>query len=512
MSSNIFLTSYGGVNRIGGNVFLIEDGSSKIFLDFGQDFGKYKLYYDFPLNTPKTTQELLITGILPSISSHEGRQFFEYCEIEKGEDKNRGWTIIENQPKEHFSVIISHAHLDHIGHSIFLPSSVPIYLSTFSKISFLTFFLSHIFISKRSSLIDKLAISYESKERIKSLERLEFDVFRNNYTIFRNNIPFKAYDMLVEPYAVDHSIPGAFGFLIRTGNHMIAYSGDFRMHGIVKDFSSKFIEKLSSERLDYFLCEGTNLGLNPIRSEEEVVFSTESVLKKFFDHGGEHALVILSQTNIDRISEMYGIARRLGLNFYISGAIFLLLYYILTSELKERIKSPLPAIVKDSRIDRKVQEFWPGSSEVSSFGVLANDSQKLIKLVEKLSLNLADENDFSTVPTKSLILLNSLSPIFSKRFVKNSLFIVSTTEHEDEEEMYDLNRFVNQAMLLGIPLLRIHSSGHISVIELIEIIKRVKPKNLIPIHTLYPNFFKSYFERILDINVILPKEGYPIKL
>ncbi|MEM3385122.1 MAG: hypothetical protein QW134_04070 [Nitrososphaeria archaeon] len=512
MSSNVYLTPYGGVNRIGGNTFLIEDCSSKFFLDFGLDFGKYRLYYDFPLNMPKTTKELLATGILPNIVSHEGRPFFEYCDLEKSDSSGKRWAIIEKQPKENFSVIISHAHLDHIGNSIFLPSSVPIYLSTFSKISFLTNFLTHIFIGKSGSLFDKLAISYYSKERIKNLERPGFDAFRNKYTIFRNNVQFKVYDTLVEPYAVDHSIPGAFGFIIRASNHTIAYTGDFRVHGSMKDFSSEFIGKLSGERLDYLLCEGTNLGLNPIRSEEEVVNSTESVLKKFFEHGGEHALVILSQTHIDRISEMYGIARRLGLNLYVSEAIFLLLYYILTSELKERLRSPLPPIVKDPKIDRIVQEVWPNSNEVSSLGVIVKERSKLIKLAEKLSLNFAFENDFSTVPTKSLILLNNLSSILGKRFMKNSLLVVSTTEHEDEEDLYDLNRFVNQAMLLGVPLLRIHSSGHIGVIELIEVIKRVRPKNLIPIHTLYPNFFKSYFERILDVKVILPTEGYPIKL
>lgn len=503
----MFLTPYGGVNRIGGNIFLIEDGSSKIFLDFGLDFGKYKSYYDFPLNVPRTTSELLTTGILPKIYSCAGKQIFEYCELERNSSKDKKWNIVEKQPNEPFSVIISHAHLDHIGNSIFLPSSVPICLSTFSKISFLTRF----FIGKGGTLNDKLAISYNAKEKIKSLERPEFEVFRNNYAIFRNNVPFKACDLLVEPYAVDHSIPGAFGFLVRTSDYAIAYSGDFRMHGVVKEFSTKFIEKLSNERLDYFLCEGTNLGLNPVRSEEEVVSSTELVLKKFFEHDGEHALVILSQTNIDRISEMYGIARRFGLNFYISDTIFLLIYYILSSELKERIKSPLPAIVKDPKIDRMVKEFWPGSNEVKSFGVIAKD-KKLIKLAEKLSINIADENDFSTVPPKSIILLHNLYSMLSKRFMKNSIFIVSTTEHEDEEDLYDLNRFVNQAMLLGIPLLRIHSSGHVNVVELIEAIKRVRPKNLIPIHTLYQNFFKSYFERILDINVILPVEAQPIKL
>jgi mRNA degradation ribonuclease J1/J2 len=81
--SKAFLTPYGGVNRIGGNIFLIEDSNSKVFLDFGLDFEKYRLYFDYPINTPKTTSELVTTGILPKIFSHNGKQFFQYCELEK---------------------------------------------------------------------------------------------------------------------------------------------------------------------------------------------------------------------------------------------------------------------------------------------------------------------------------------------------------------------------------------------------------------------------------------------
>ncbi len=507
--SKAFFTPYGGVNRIGGNIFLIEDSNSKVFLDFGLDFEKYRLYFDFPLNLPKTTSELIITGVLPKICSHEGKQFFQYCEVEKREEKRcKGWNVIETPPDEDFSVIISHSHLDHVANSIFLPSSVPIWLSTFSKLSFLTRYL----IKGGSTIYDKLALSTKIREKGYSIEKLEPEFFRNNYKIFRNNVPFKIQDILVEPYAVDHSIPGAFGFLLRTKDSSIAYTGDFRMHGVTEFFSKKFFEKLSKERVDYFICEGTNLGLNQVRDEREVESSIEQVLKKFFEHDGEHAIIILSQTNIDRISKMYGIARKMGLNFYVSDEIFLLIYYILSGELKERIISPLPAIVKDPILDKKARECWPGSNEVKSYGVLAGNDRELIMLAEKQSLNWVNENDFSKIPQKSMILLHSLPSMLQRRFSKNSLIIVSTTEHENEEALYDLERFINQAMLVGIPLVRAHSSGHASVIELIEVIKTVKPRNLIPVHTQHQVFFKSYFEKLCGVNIIVPKEGQPITL
>jgi len=507
--SKAFLTPYGGVNRIGGNIFLIEDSNSKVFLDFGLDFEKYRLYFDYPINPPKTTSELVTTGILPKIFSHNGKQFFQYCELEKKGDKSgKEWDIIENPPDEDFSVIISHAHLDHIANSIFLPSSVPIWLSTFSKLSFLTRHL----VKRASTLYEKLALSPKIKERGYSIEKLELDLLRNKYQIFRNNVPFKVQDILVEPYAVDHSIPGAFGFLLRTKDSTIAYTGDFRMHGVAEFFSRKFFEKLSKERVDYFICEGTNLGLNQVKDEKEVESSIELVLKKFFDHEGEHAIIVLSQTNVDRISKMYGIARKMGLNFYVSDEIFLLIYYILSGELKDRIISPMPAIVRNHALEEKAREHWPGSNEVKSYGVLLGGERKLKGLAEKLSLNTADENDFSKIPPKTMILLHNLPTMLHRKFSKKSLIIVSTTEHENEESLYDLERFINQAMLIGIPLLRAHSSGHASVIDLIEVIKTVNPRNLIPVHTQHQDFFKSYFEKLCDINVIIPNEGQPITL
>src|SRR3990172_1259380 len=40
------LTFYGGVNEIGGNKILLEDGDKRLLLDFGFPFKKHKLYYE----------------------------------------------------------------------------------------------------------------------------------------------------------------------------------------------------------------------------------------------------------------------------------------------------------------------------------------------------------------------------------------------------------------------------------------------------------------------------------
>ena len=40
------LTFYGGVNEIGGNKILLEDGEKKLFLDFGFPFKRNKQFYE----------------------------------------------------------------------------------------------------------------------------------------------------------------------------------------------------------------------------------------------------------------------------------------------------------------------------------------------------------------------------------------------------------------------------------------------------------------------------------
>src|SRR5208282_2315442 len=37
---------YGGVDEIGGNKILVEDGSSKIFLDYGMSFSRHQKFFE----------------------------------------------------------------------------------------------------------------------------------------------------------------------------------------------------------------------------------------------------------------------------------------------------------------------------------------------------------------------------------------------------------------------------------------------------------------------------------
>jgi ribonuclease J len=89
-------------------------------------------------------------------------------------------------------------------------------------------------------------------------------------------------DVDVEFVAVDHDVPGATGFLVRTPDLTIAYTGDHRWHGLHPELTERFAEAARGVRV--LLQEAVALGwdppadearggvaFDPERSEEDVI-------------------------------------------------------------------------------------------------------------------------------------------------------------------------------------------------------------------------------------------------
>jgi ribonuclease J len=90
-----------------------------------------------------------------------------------------------------------------------------------------------------------------------------------------------------------------------------------------------------------------------------------------------------------------------------------------------------------------------------------------------------------------------------------SCYIRSVTEPIDEEDMIDLKRVEEWLNMFGLfPYEKIHASGHLSGIDLKQMIQEINPKYLIPIHTEKPELFKDIVGA--DTEVIIPNYGVPI--
>jgi len=94
---------------------------------------------------------------------------------------------------------------------------------------------------------------------------------QRNFKTFRTGDKIKVKDIEVEPIHIDHSIPGAYGFLVHTAG-TIVYSGDLRLYGLRKDMTEDFIEAARAARPIVMMLEGTNIDNRMGSLTEEQVF------------------------------------------------------------------------------------------------------------------------------------------------------------------------------------------------------------------------------------------------
>ena len=166
------LTFYGGVDEIGGNKIFLQDRETRVFLDIGMSFAMKKQFYSPPFLSPKSERSLQELGILPKL---EGVYKFN------------------DEPPAVDAVIISHGHLDHSAYLSFIKREIPIYCGETTR-----------------TILNALSEIRRSD--------LEFSVADLKFKTFRTGKKIKIDSVEIEPFHVDHSIPGAYGFVIHTSN------------------------------------------------------------------------------------------------------------------------------------------------------------------------------------------------------------------------------------------------------------------------------------------------------
>jgi ribonuclease J len=227
------LTFYGGVNEVGGNKILLEDGETRVLLDFGMSFTLRNQYYSFPFLSPKNERELLELGILPKI-----RGAYEFEHSEPNID----------------AVFLSHSHMDHSAYISFLKRGIPIYcgetaytiLDAYSKVSF---------------------------------SGLEFNLVGLKFHTFRTGDKIKLGSLEIEPLHVDHSVPGSYGFIIHSSSGTVIYTGDFRKHGPRSDLTEDFVNKSAEAEPNVVISESTNMMNVEVSSEHEVVSKLYEIVR-----------------------------------------------------------------------------------------------------------------------------------------------------------------------------------------------------------------------------------------
>lgn len=317
---------------------------------------------------------------------------------------------------------------------------------------------------------------------------------RLKFSNFRDGMEVKADRLKIIPYSVDHSVPGAYGFIIESSSARVAYTGDFRFHGPAQILSENFKDKLREESLDVLIVEGTNMNVGRIDSEEKVERDAHELIEKSFQLGNKLAVIEVKSSDIDRINAFVRVAKSLDSIVIITTRVAYILDKIVRSGLETRLMHGIPKLKDEVKLFVKSKPMgWEKE--------LLDRHEDMEVLDDKAIVN----------PKRRTILLDSgRFNVFDTTPPKGSLYIQSVSEHVSEEEEYDEERFINSLALHGLIVYRLHSSGHANPLDLIRFINEVKPKMLIPIHTEHPEAFYELFKD--DMKVVIPEKDLPIRV
>ncbi|MGQ9545227.1 MAG: MBL fold metallo-hydrolase, partial [Candidatus Bathycorpusculaceae bacterium] len=393
------ITFYGGVNEVGGNKILLNDRGTKVFLDFGMSFTMRRQFYSPPLLSPKSEKSLQALGILPKIDG-----------IYKFDEKS----------PEIDAVFISHGHMDHSAYLSFIKREIPVYCGETTKI-----------ILQAMGEMRRADLEF-------NVEDIKFNTFRTGDEIVVGDLEFL-------PIHVDHSVPGAYGFLIQTSSGVVVYTGDFRAHGAKPKMTYDFVEKAKEAEPLAVVSEATNMTGASVSSEGEV----ESKLNDIVKQADGIVLADFASTDIDRLNSFYRIAKKTERCLTVS----LRQAFLIEALRKDRGLS-LPDLNDEHififRKSKKRYEKWENN------------------IIEQYKGKIVDVFEVSKQQCKAILAMSlyDLEELVEIQPTAGSCYVLSASEPFNEEMEIDFERLLNWLKHYGLPQYHVHVSGHIMPLQL----------------------------------------------
>jgi ribonuclease J len=431
------VTFLGGVREIGGNKILVEDGPDRALFDFGPSFSprREEFYVDFlQPRSSSPVEDLLEFDLLPRIRGLYSRDALQDSDI-------------PYQAPEVHAVFVSHAHMDHAGHLGLVDPEIPVHVGEGTK-----------------TLLDTIQTSSPSMK-----------YGEHPWRVFRDRVPVKVGGIEVVPFPVDHSVPFAYGFLVRTSQGTIVYTGDFRHHGPRAADTHDFFGAAAEEDPRMLIIEGTRAGADRRKNFTEE--GVRSAVDRVLADSRTIALACTYPRDVDRLRTLYAAATQAERTLLVSPRTAYLLSSVAplfpTGEVPVPGKSPALQVYarKKKRLFRWEEPLLDGaltSAEVRAHGPKYLLALDLMHFPEMIDLRPPEGSPF----------VHSMSEPFSEDDV-------------DDKVMHNwLDHF-------GLRFHQMHASGHASGLELDAIVHRVGARAVYPVHTEHPEAFRASGARVV---------------
>lgn len=471
MGSKTSLTFYGGVNEIGGNKILLQDDDTRVFFDFGLSFGKRSRYYEEFL-TPRTAcglGDFLEMGLVPNIGGVYREDLLLTCGLKP-------------QKPDIDAVFLTHAHADHANYVSLLHEKIPIYLGETA------FSILNAAAESGARTLESEIIDF----RKRPVEDRREEPVKRTFKPFRTDQKIRVGALTVEPVHVDHSVPGAYGFVIHTSRGAVVYTGDLRMHGTKPQMTEEFVKRAIACRPVALIIEGTRItGEHESSSEDKVKRECNDAVSKT----DRFVVADFNFKDVDRLRTFFLITKDHGRKLIVSLKDAFMLKW-----LSKDPKLNVPCYT-DKDIAIHVPRMGSGEYRKSDYNV---NERQFLDLENAWTAEEVRKNQRRVI---SVLSFYNFSQLIDIKPEAGSLFIHSLSEPFNEEMELDSRRLNNWLQHFGLRELQSHCSGHACGEELLEIARRIKAKAVFPIHTEHPRIFQKTLN-----NVKLVKEAVEYEL
>ena len=400
-----------------------------------------KKFYSPPFLSPKSERSLQELGILPKL---EGVYKFS------------------DEPPAVDAVIISHGHLDHSAYLSFIKREIPIYCGETTR-----------------TILNALSEIRRSD--------LEFSVTDLKFKTFRTGKKIKIGSIEVEPFHVDHSIPGAYGLVIHTSNGSVVYTGDFRDHGAKPMMTHDFVEGAENSEPVAVVTEATNMTGAAISSETEV----EGKLYSIVSEAEGIVLAEFALSDVDRLNSFFHIAKKNNRCLAVS---------LKQAHLLEALRKDKGLTVPDLQDD--------------SIMIFRKSKKHFDKWERELMARYSGKNkvfDVFDVSKQQCTVVLAMSFYDFEEMVRlqpaaGSCYVLSASEPFNEEMEIDYERMVNWVSHYGLPQYHVHVSGHIMPLQLKKALRQMNGRRIFPVHTENAGLFAKFI-RDLKSEVIMVEKS-----
>ncbi|WP_321421846.1 MBL fold metallo-hydrolase [uncultured Methanobacterium sp.] len=483
---------FGGVDEIGGNKIQVKSNESSFFFDFGMGFSHANDYLSEFLQPRKANGicDFVELGLLPYIKGIYREDYLRHVGLP-----------YPDKPSVD-GVLISHSHVDHVAYVHHLREDIPIYLTNESHLILRA--LEETGAASFSEYLHlKKSFYLEPKKRGDGYMRSRANIVDRDINIVKPYEKFEIGDFSIKSAPVDHSLPGASAFICENEDETIVYTGDLRFHGRHPELTRKFIKEAKKAKPTIMISEGTRIDSDRNISEIDIEKRAVDAVERC------EGLVVVNYPvrDLDRLVTFYKVAEDTGRKLVVSlkQAYILNLFNQISKEYPDlsevMIYKPRKGwglLGEDSFAC--VEDEWLCASDIESAQclrdykkwereLLANDNVLTYQDLRKDPENYIFRCDFFEL--KELI---DIKPV-------NGVYIKSSTEPFDEQMEINERKVHKWLKLFNLPLKNkcFHASGHANGKEILEMIRKINPDKLYPVHTTNKNKFLKLKDDGIDV-------------